>query len=182
MTNDRKSSGGCMCGAIRFEVETDTPWNTFCHCESCRKHSGAPVTALVTCKPGEVRWTKGERARYESSPDRFRGFCRDCGTSLTWEGEINGSWMAIHVSTMDYPENFEPIDHVFCDDAISWFELHDGLPRYNRSKHIEPVTYSAKKWSTRSNFDRRLNQTFLNWSPCWQMILLERPENNRHCL
>ncbi len=129
-------AGGCMCGAIRYELNGESTWNVYCHCESCRKHTGAPVVAFATCSPNQVRWTVGERARYESTPDRFRGFCRDCGTSLTWEAEINGSWLAIHVSTLDNPEIFPPTEHVFFGDAITWFDTDDDLPRHENSKYI----------------------------------------------
>ena len=125
-----------MCGAIRFELQNESPWSVYCHCTSCRKHTGAPVAALVAGPPENVRWTRGERALYESSPDRFRGFCRNCGTSLTWEAEANGSWLAIHISTFDDPEALPPTEHTFHGEAISWVDIGQALPRYEGSKYI----------------------------------------------
>lgn len=133
---ENKYTGGCMCGAIRYELNCETPWSTYCHCESCRRHTGAPVTVLVAGLPEYVTWLTGTRALYESSPGRHRGFCKDCGCSLTWEAEVNGSWLGLHISTFDNPEMLPPVDHVFCDDAISWVELKDELPRFKGSKHI----------------------------------------------
>ncbi|MEM7191492.1 MAG: leucine--tRNA ligase, partial [Pseudomonadota bacterium] len=89
--------------------------------------TGAPVTVLVTVTPDDVRWTAGERTRYESSPERFRGYCRDCGASLTWEASSNGSWMAIHISSFDEPELLPPTEHVFLKDALPWHNHDDGL-------------------------------------------------------
>jgi len=129
-------TGGCMCGAIRYELNCESPWSVYCHCESCRKHTGAPVAVLVAGLPEYVTWTAGERALYESSAGRQRGFCRDCGTSLTWEAESNGSWLGLHISTFDNPEALPASEHVFCDDAISWVKLTDGLKRYSGSKFI----------------------------------------------
>ena len=133
-------TGGCMCKAIRYELHCESsgevPWSVYCHCESCRKHTGAPVAALVAGSPEHVRWVSGERSLYESSPHRYRGFCRDCGSSLTWEAQSNGSWLGLHISSFDHPEDLPATEHVFCDDAISWVQLADGLKRYPGSKFI----------------------------------------------
>lgn len=128
--------GGCMCGAIRYELKSASPWSVYCHCDSCRKHTGAPVAALVAGPPEQVRWTAGDRTLYESSPGRFRGFCKDCGTSLTWEAEVNGSWLGIHISTFDQPEQLPPSEHVFHGDSISWVDIGKDLPRHEGSKYI----------------------------------------------
>ncbi len=132
----QNQTGGCMCGAVRYELLRDDPWIVYCHCDACRKHTGAPVTVLVTVTPDDVRWTAGQRARYESSPERFRGYCRDCGASLTWEASSNGSWMAIHISSFDQPELLPPTEHVFLKDALPWHNHDDGLTKYHSSKHI----------------------------------------------
>ena len=132
---DPRRQGGCMCGAIRFQIDDNPTWNTYCHCESCRRHSGAPVVMLVTCRPQQVSWT-GERALYESSPERQRGFCRECGTTLSYEAEFRGSWCALHISSMDHPEEFPPTDHVFHGEALPWMKIDDELTRYDGAKHI----------------------------------------------
>ena len=117
---EKKHTGGCMCGAVRYELEGESEWSEYCHCQSCRKHTGAPVVAFVTFPVDHVRWTTGERSRYESSPGRFRAFCRDCGTSLTWEnapgsGTSFGDKAVIefHVGTLDEPDAFPQAMHVY---------------------------------------------------------------------
>lgn len=126
-----------MCGAIRYELEGDSLWNVYCHCRSCQKHTGAPVAAFVTYLPDQVRWISGDRALYQSSPGRHRAFCRDCGTSLTYETVVNDEpWTVIHIGTLDKPKDFQPVEHVFCADGISWFDVDDDLPRREGSKFI----------------------------------------------
>ena len=89
MSNKATASRGCMCGAVRYELTGDPIWRGYCHCHSCRRHTGAPVVAWVTLKSESVKWIKGERTHYESSPGKFRGFCRDRGTPLTWESTLS---------------------------------------------------------------------------------------------
>ena len=134
--SDNKHTGGCMCGEIRYELDCESPWSVYCHCASCRKHSGAPVVVLVTGPPEQVRWTSGDRKLYASSPDRVRSFCPNCGTTLTWEAEWNGSWLGLHVSTFDRPEDFPPTEHIFHGEAIPWFHVNDDLPRRDGEEEI----------------------------------------------
>jgi len=131
------NTGGCMCGEIRYELDCESPWTVYCHCESCRKHSGAPVVALVTIEPHQVIWTSGDRKLYESSPGRIRSFCGNCGTTLTWEvADWNGSWLAIHVGTFDSPAEFPPTEHIFHGEATPWLHIDDDLPRREGSEEV----------------------------------------------
>src|SRR5205823_12518266 len=79
--------GNCLCGAVRF-VATGQPESVaWCHCESCRKHSGAPVSVFVAFKRDAYVVTEGQITKFNSSPGRWRGFCARCGSTLTCEGE-----------------------------------------------------------------------------------------------
>jgi hypothetical protein len=126
-------TGGCMCGAVRYEASGDPLSVIFCHCESCRKHTGAPVVTLAGFKKDQVRYTAGERATYESSPGVLRGFCSRCGTPLTWEGDGDelGPLVEIHVGTTDNATKLAPQLHVHFAERIPWFEVSDNLPRYH---------------------------------------------------
>ncbi len=134
------ATGGCMCGAVRYEA-TGAPLSTIhCHCSSCRKHSGAPVVTLVGYKIDRVRFTKGERKIYESSPGVGRAFCGQCGTPLTWEGDggEQGPLVEFLISTLDDPNAFAPQGHLHHAERISWFEISDKLPRYRVWDDEEP--------------------------------------------
>ena len=81
-----KFEGGCLCGAVRF-IATGKPKAVYwCHCESCRKHSGAPASVFVAFEQAAYAITKGEIAKFDSTPGRTRrGFCARCGSTLTCE-------------------------------------------------------------------------------------------------
>ena len=121
-----------MCGAVRYEA-IGTPIITgHCHCADCRRHSGAPVVTFVMFEPGQVRFTKGERKIYASSPGVGRAFCDQCGTPLTWEGEFEGrAIIEFHISTFDDPDTYVPSLHWYHDRRIAWFDVADCLPRYH---------------------------------------------------
>ncbi len=132
MSDDTKMTGGCMCGAVRYETTGDSFGVTHCHCHSCRKHIGAAVVTLAGFTADQVTFSGDERKIYESSPGVGRAFCGKCGTPLTWEGDGGelGPIFEFHISTFDNPEVLVPTAHAFEPERIPWFEIADNLPRY----------------------------------------------------
>ena len=140
----KSKTGGCMCGAVRYEVSGEPIWVGHCHCVSCRRHTGAPVVTFVCFKKEQVAFTKGERRIYNSSPGVGRAFCGQCGTPLTWEGQSEvperGMIVEFHISTLDDPDAFIPTNHLFYPERIAWFDVADDLPRYHGFDFDSEVT------------------------------------------
>ena len=132
MSNDTKMTGGCMCGAVRYETAGESFGINHCHCKSCRKHNGAAVVTLAGFKADQVTFSGDERKIYESSPGVGRAFCGKCGTPLTWEGggDDLGPIFELHISTFDNPDALVPTAHAFYPERIPWFDIADNLPRY----------------------------------------------------
>ena len=128
--NPETNHGRCLCGAIRFEASGAAEWIAHCHCQSCRRNTGAAVATFVGFRPEQVVYTQGERKIYSSSPGVRRGFCADCGTPLTYEADKFPNETHLYISSFDQPENFPPTYHVFCEEKIDWFETADTLPRH----------------------------------------------------
>ena len=125
-------TGGCLCGAVRYETSGESFKVIHCHCQSCRKHNGAPVVTLAGFKADQVAFSGPERSIYESSPGVGRAFCGACGTPLTWEGQSadRGPIVEIHISTFDTPDVLVPSVHSFYPERIAWMDVADDLPRY----------------------------------------------------
>ncbi len=127
-----QKSGGCMCGAVRFETTGEPSAVFHCHCHSCRKHTGAPMATLGVFKADQVKFSGDERGIHRSAPGVGRAFCANCGTPLSWETAHNtfGLVCALHVSTFDDPDTLIPSAHSFYPERIPWFDAADNLPRY----------------------------------------------------
>ena len=122
--NDR-IEGGCLCGAVRF-VATGKPINvSWCHCQSCRRHSGAPVSVFVAFSSDAYTVTKGEIKKFNSSPGRWRGFCARCGSTLTCEGE-SSSEIHLHIGAFDEAAQLKPTRHIFPEERLPWLHLAEG--------------------------------------------------------
>ncbi len=132
MTDPKQLTGGCMCGAVRYEIAGEPFMVNHCHCHSCRKHNGAAVVTLAGFKVDQVKFIGEPRKFYESTPGANRAFCSNCGTPLTWEGDGDelGPICEIHISTFDNPDTLVPTGHAFYQERIKWFDVADDLPRY----------------------------------------------------
>ncbi len=131
--NAKTAEGRCLCGNIKFRVLGAPKWVGFCHCDSCRRATGGPVVTNVGFADTDLTFTKGTPKIYGSSKGVKRGFCADCGTSLTYEAERFPDYVQVHLGAFDEPERFSPQAHVNCAEQISWFKIDDELPKYSHS-------------------------------------------------
>ena len=119
--------GGCLCGAVRF-LATGKPKGVYwCHCQSCRQHSGAPVSVFVAFECEKYRVLKGEISKFDSTPGRTRrGFCAQCGSTLTCESLPGPTETHFHVGAFDQADQFEPGRQYFSDERLPWFHAAEA--------------------------------------------------------
>jgi hypothetical protein len=124
-----KVTGGCLCGAVRYEAEAYLAKAYFCHCRMCQKSSGAPAEIAVPVKPGTLVFSGEEPTYYRSSPFGRRGFCRLCGSRLVWMSPDRPEWTNLSVGCLDHPEDAVPSEHCCIESQLPWYRFDDGLPR-----------------------------------------------------
>lgn len=123
-----KHKGGCLCGAVRFEAQGAPKWTGLCHCASCRKHTGAPVSAFAGYESGKVHFIAGAPTFFASSEGVKRGFCGRCGATLTYQGASWPGEIHIHIGAFDDPAAFPPTGQGFPEERLAWFHVSvDGM-------------------------------------------------------
>ena len=124
--------GGCHCGAVRYSAGGEVKHSGVCHCETCRRTTGALTTAWVAFSSDELT-VEGEPASYFSSEGIERQFCAKCGTSLFYYNEALMPGVAdILTATLDDPDSCPPGAHVNMGDAIGWEARLEELPKLAR--------------------------------------------------
>jgi hypothetical protein len=124
-------TGGCLCGATRYTIDAEARHTSYCHCEDCRKASGAPVVAWTFFPAGSLTWCAGMPKRLIFA-GRERTFCPNCGTPLSFfDPKIPGEY-EVTTCSLDHPEIYQPIDHTWTADRLPWFDTADTLPRHDR--------------------------------------------------
>jgi hypothetical protein len=125
MTADIVHTGACMCGAVKFEAHGTPKWVGYCHCQSCRKHTGAPMSAYAGYERDHVRFLTPKPRYYSSSEGVRRGFCGECGSTLSYEGERWPTEIHFHIGAFDRPEDFPPTGHAFKEERLPWLHVDD---------------------------------------------------------
>ena len=127
-------TGGCLCGAVRFEVTGDGSNPHSCSCRNCQQHTGAPTVAWMEFARDQVRWTgtAGAPATYRSSDYSSRAFCAACGSSI---GAIDDApTVALLVGSFDDATQpaFAPEYHSFDDARPGWWPVASSVADESR--------------------------------------------------
>jgi hypothetical protein len=124
--------GGCLCGAIRYEIVGPLAPLQICHCEDCRKAQGSAFAANMPVSAERFRLTAGEtRLRaYESSPGKERVFCSACGSPLFSRAAGRPGVVRIRAGTLDPGAPATIAFHFFTASKADWWPILDALPQY----------------------------------------------------
>lgn len=123
--------GGCLCGAVRYEVRGPLRQALVCHCAMCQKTHGVPA-AYSAAANETLRFPESRGlAWFRSSPQVERGFCRHCGASLFWRREGAG-YTSIACGSLDRPSGVAIAGHIFVGEKGDYYEIHDGLPQFEK--------------------------------------------------
>jgi hypothetical protein len=126
-------TGGCLCGAVRFEL-TDAPTAAvYCHCTRCQRRTGTAAAPNFRVVPGSVRVTAGEvlvKAWHPPGGGAPKCFCTECGGAL-WSLAVSGDIGGVRRAALDEDPGTPFTHRQFTDFAASWEPIpDDGLPRY----------------------------------------------------
>ncbi len=131
-TADSPITGGCLCGAVRYQISAPAVDVMYCHCRMCQRFTGGQVAAGAMFPSEAFRFTLGDLKYYRSSPIAERGFCADCGSSMIYRALVKAPWSDwywVFLASLDNPENFVPTIHFGIESQMPWFDVHDDLPR-----------------------------------------------------
>jgi len=139
-------TGRCLCGAIRYEFRDKPEWVVHCHCESCRRQVSSPLATVVGVLKENFRFTAGAPKAYASSPSVARSFCPACGSPIAYEAARLPDEIHLFHGTLDNPGAFAPTAHVFTEEQLPWFEVHDDLPRYAKGgRGTTPLSHGPQR-------------------------------------
>ena len=126
--------GGCLCGAVRFRLESEPFDAGWCHCRLCQKSSGSPAMAFATVPLEDFQYDAGAAmvATIASTGFGHRGFCRRCGTPLYIRADFQPDTIDFSIATLDDPARVAPSFHIFYASRIPWAPAGDALPRHDR--------------------------------------------------
>jgi hypothetical protein len=116
-------TGGCLCGAVRYEVSGNPLFAVLCHCRDCQRSSGTghvPVMGMPRSSLKIRGATTSYAARGSSGLSSVRHFCPVCGSLLLGMAEVAPQSVSIYVGTLDEPSLFRPEAVLFARERHAW--------------------------------------------------------------
>lgn len=137
-------SGGCQCGAVRYELLRKPDGAHICHCRMCQKAFGNFFASLTGVPRDKFKLTRGDVAYFYSSVEIRRGFCRDCGTPLTFE-DLTEDRVSVSIGSLDRHSDFKPEAQYGLESREPWFNELATVPTFVSGEGAEGVTpYAAR--------------------------------------
>jgi hypothetical protein len=125
-------TGGCMCGAIRYECSAEPIVMGNCHCRDCQRATGTAFAAAILVPRNAVTIT-GDVKYFDVTGDSGslvgRGFCPICGSRLFSKPPIP-ELMGIMAGSLDDPSLFQPAMNIYTDSAQPWDYMNPDLPKF----------------------------------------------------
>jgi hypothetical protein len=126
-------TGGCLCGAVRYECGGDPVVSLNCHCRDCQKATGGACSASVFV-PIDSLTVTGNVKYYEKVGDSgrsiSRGFCPECGSALFGKPAVMAGLVSIRPGTLDDPTLFRPGFDMYSASAQPWDQMDPALVKF----------------------------------------------------
>jgi hypothetical protein len=129
-------TGGCNCGAVRYEVTEPLASALYCHCRRCQRRTGTAASANARAAPGSFRVTAGKDRLRRWAPDdgAAKWFCGDCGSAIF--SLSDGDAIGIRMGTFDGDPGIAPSARQFVAYAAPWEPIpDDGLERHPEGRN-----------------------------------------------
>jgi hypothetical protein len=136
MMSERKviHAGGCQCGAVRYALYAEPANASICHCRMCQKAFGSFYAPLAGVSMGDFAITRGALSIFKSSDVVERGFCKDCGTPLTFryvkghDADSLPDEIDVSIGSLDEPARVRPTIQYGIESRLAWIDDLASLP------------------------------------------------------
>ena len=136
-------SGGCACGAVRYQCSAEPLAALNCYCRDCQWASGSAFSANLAVPAAALSLTAGEVRYYEGKSERgsavWRGFCSDCGSPILTKGDITPDHVGLAAASLDDPSGYRPNAALWTASAQPWAHLNSELPKFAKGASPEEL-------------------------------------------
>ena len=126
-------TGGCACGAVRYECSAEPLFAANCHCRDCQRTSGAPYTANIGVPSAALKITgdvKFFELKAESGSMISRGFCPKCGGRVVSKPARNPEMVVLSATSLDDPGVYKPAMDIYTSSAQTWDQLNAATAKF----------------------------------------------------
>ena len=129
-------SGGCACGAIRYEINDKPVVENHCQCRDCQRRSGTGHGSYLVFSDRAKATITGEartwRVAGDSGNEKIHAFCANCGTPVYLAFAAMPTVIAVHACSLDAPERFRPSLVTYTVRALDWDPMDPRLAKFEK--------------------------------------------------
>ncbi len=129
-------TGGCACGAIRYEIADDPLLMSDCQCRDCQRKSGTGHGSYVTFAARRSAKLEGQAAHWDMIGDsgnvKTRAFCPTCGSPLYLTFAAMPDLFVVHAASLDDPRRYKPQLVTYTCSGYAWDHLDPALPKFDK--------------------------------------------------
>ena len=135
--SDESESGGCLCGAVKFEFDKPNLISAHhCHCIDCQKSTGSGK-ATVLVLPFNAIKMEGELKFHTtttiSGRNMNRGFCRECGSPVLSFIEEMPEVKFVKAGSLDDSSWLKIDSNFFSSSAHAWSPIDEDIPSFTHN-------------------------------------------------
>ena len=143
--------GGCLCGAVRYQVTDEPYWAGVCYCTFCKKRTGSAFAVGAYFDESAVQIKSGALKTYEYRSDESHRwlkleFCSTCGTTVSWTTEFFPGARAIAVGTFEDPNWVKPAMHIWTRSAARWMAFPADVPVFETALQIDVAGFVVENF------------------------------------
>jgi len=135
-------TGGCACGAIRYEIAAEPLMAVQCQCRDCQRHTGGGHASMIGFPKAAMKLTgtpKFHEVTADSGNTVGRGFCAHCGSFITGRSSGFPDMVTITAGSLDDPGCFQAQFAVYASRGHAWDRLDPALPSFPKMPPMGPA-------------------------------------------
>ena len=129
------TSGGCLCGKVRYSYEGSPVLTGICHCRNCQKQAGTALSVIVGI-PKPAFTLTGNLKSFNDVGDSgqavHRNFCPECGSPVTTNVAVMPDLVFLKAGTLDDTSTLAPSMEIFCGSAQAWLPRLPNTQTFDR--------------------------------------------------
>lgn len=127
-------TGGCACGAVRYEIDAQPAFTANCHCRDCQRAGGGQMSTLAVVPKAAFRLTKGATKSFayrgDSGNPLHRHFCPECGSRLYTDAQVMPDMLFVTAGSLDDASGLKPDMHIYTKSKQPWAHIPPGAQTF----------------------------------------------------
>jgi len=131
---DLPFTGGCACGAVRYECSAEPMLLRNCHCRDCQRAAGSAYAALLSVPVNAFQFKQRKPKVFTTQAENgntvSRGFCPECGCLVCGDASAFPDITSVTAASLDDPSWFQPTFDLFVTSAQPWNVMNPDIRKF----------------------------------------------------